>query len=97
MKKWILLTISILLLTFALSGNVLANGGVTEVYDLSSSCGSISFCEGEGEGAEAIITKVDLSDDLEKLLSKVLQSTDDQKQLATDLGTGESGEPAKGE
>ena len=37
-----------------------------------------------------LLTKVDLSDDLETLLEQVLQNTDDQKNVASDLGVGQT-------
>jgi type VI secretion system protein ImpB len=46
---------------------------------------------------QELITKVEVSDDLDNLLSKVLKSTDDQKQIATDLGIGASSEGDKGD
>jgi type VI secretion system protein ImpB len=38
-----------------------------------------------------LLTKVDLSDDLEKLLGQILQNSEDQKSLASDLGLEASG------
>jgi len=46
---------------------------------------------------QELITKVEVSDDLDNLLSKVLKSTDDQKKVATDLGIDDSSEGDKGE
>lgn len=44
-----------------------------------------------------LLTKVDLSDDLEKLLGQILQNTEDQKSLATDLGIEAGGGQDAGE
>jgi type VI secretion system protein ImpB len=45
---------------------------------------------------QELITKVDLSDDLEKVLSKVLSDAEDQKKIASDLGLDAPGEGDKG-
>jgi len=40
-----------------------------------------------------LLTKVDRSDELENVLEKVLENTDDLKQLSADLGVSEPGSP----
>ena len=44
-----------------------------------------------------LLTKVDLSDDLETLLEQVLQNTDDQKNVASELGVGQTGSSPQGD
>jgi type VI secretion system protein ImpB len=46
---------------------------------------------------QELITKVEVSDDLDQLLSNVLKNTDEQKKVATDLGISEGGDEGKGE
>jgi type VI secretion system protein ImpB len=46
---------------------------------------------------QELITKVDLSDDLDQVLSKILASEDDQKKIAADLGMDQTGGSDKGD